>query len=773
MTGTSLVLGAPEWLAVGGGILAVAAAAVGWAYRRAPVRKGLAAACAGLKILGLAALGLCLADPYLAGTRPKPGANVFVVLVDTSRSLTVRDGETDRTRADAVRGILADNPAWLTRLGQDYDLRRYAFDTHLRPIDAFDSLTFDGTGTALASALNGIAARFQGRPVAGILLLSDGNATDTAEVDVAKLPPVYAVAPPGKSVPRDLAVARVTLNQTNFESAPVAVQADVSAFGFRGKPVAVELVDAAGKAVETRTVTPGADAETATVRFRVRPDFTGVGFYTVRVSPPKGEAEQTDANNTRLVVVDRGGGPYRVLYVSGRPNWEFKFLRRSLEEDSEVHLVGLVRVARREPKFDFRDARSKPNNPLFTGFDHPDAEAAERRDQPVLIRLGTEDGAELRTGFPQTAADLFKYHAVVLDDLEAAFFTPDQLVLLRTFVAQRGGGFLMLGGPDAFGSGRYERTPVGDVLPVYVDRGVPAAAGGDFRLSLTRDGWLQPWVRTRKTEDEEDRRLAGMAAFQSLSVTGLAKPGATVLARVEDFGGRSYPALVAQPFGKGRSAALLVGDWWRWALRREDPAQDDFERSWRQMVRWLVADVPGRVDVRATPAAGSAVPAVELAVRAVDAEYQPLENAAVSIRVVRPDKGEIVLPAEADAREAGRYTATYVARDPGAYRAVATVTGPDGAAVGRRDVGWAVQPAADEFARLEPNREYLESIAARTNGAVVDGDRLDAFVAGLANRGAPVTEAHVTPLWHRGWYFLVTVLCLAAEWGLRRRYGMA
>ena len=38
--------------------------------------------------------------------------------------------------------------------------------------------------------------------------------------------------------------------------------------------------------------------------------------------------EQTLANNSRLVVVDQGGGPYRVLYVSGRPNWEFKFLQR-------------------------------------------------------------------------------------------------------------------------------------------------------------------------------------------------------------------------------------------------------------------------------------------------------------------------------------------------------------------------------------------------------------------------------------------------------------
>src|SRR5207245_1480430 len=98
---------------------------------------------------------------------------------------------------------------------------------------------------------------------------------------------------------------------------------------------------------------------------------------------------------------------------------------------------------------------------LFEGFDHPEAETAERYDQPVLVRLNTADEAELRDGFPKAADELFRYHAVVLDDVEAGFFTPDQLALLRTFVSQRGGGLLMLGGPDAFADGRYDRTPVG------------------------------------------------------------------------------------------------------------------------------------------------------------------------------------------------------------------------------------------------------------------------------------------------------------------------
>ena len=49
-------------------------------------------------------------------------------------------------------------------------------------------------------------------------------------------------------------------------------------------------------------------------------------------------------------------------------------------------------------------------------------------------------------------------------------------------------------------------------------------------------------------------------------------------------------------------------------------------------------------------------------------------------------------------------------------------------------VGWAAQPAADEFARLKPDGEFLKTIASKTHGEVVDGDRLASFVASLSSK---------------------------------------
>ena len=333
-----------------------------------------------------------------------------------------------------------------------------------------------------------------------------------------------------------------------------------------------------------------------------------------------------------MLAVDRGRGPYRILYVSGRPNWEFKFLNRAEQEDDQVQLVALIRVAPREPKFDFRGRAGETSNPLYRGFGNQSAEDIERYDQPVLVRLNTRNELELRGGFPHKAEDLYDYSAVILDDVEAGFFAPDQAMLLQQFVSERGGGLLMLGGMECFRQGQYQRTPIGDMLPVYLDRADESKPPASVRLNLSREGWLQAWARLRDNEADERTRLQGMPAFEVFNPTGDVKPAASVILSASDANGKEYPALVTQRFGRGRTAALMVGDVWRWGMQNPD-ARRDMEKSWRQLLRWLVADVPKRVELAVEPSADDAAGAVKLQVRARDEKFQPLDDATVSIEI--------------------------------------------------------------------------------------------------------------------------------------------
>jgi uncharacterized membrane protein len=546
--------------------------------------------------------------------------------------------------------------------------------------------------------------------------------------------------------------------------------------------VVVQLIDEQGEMVSEQTAKIPADNRDAAFRFQFRPKQPGVSFYRLQVvaadekaqlENPASSKEATMANNRRLVAVDRGQGPYRVLYIAGRPNWEFKFLRRAVEEDQQVELVGQIRIARREAKFDYRSRYGESRNALFRGFDQT-GDDTESYDRPVLVRLGTRDDAELRDGFPKTEELLYPYHAIVLDDVEAEFFTQEQLTLLSKFVSERGGGLLMLGGQESFQKGNYHRTPVGDLLPIYLDRAVEGPVQSAYKLSLTREGWLQPWVRLRSNEADEERRLSAMPAFKTLNRVRGIKPGASVLAMVSDASGTAHPALVAQRFGAGRSAALLVGDAWRWQLRQESGA-DDLEKAWRQLVRWLVADVPGRVSLEAAPEPGNPQQAVKLHVRVRDEKYKPQDNAGVQVAIRGPqaESEPLVLQAEPAAEEAGLYQAVFVPREPGAYRAEATVSDETGAEVGKASSGWTSDPAAEEFRTLRPNRPLLEKLAADTGGEVIELADLESFVRGLPSRKMPITEPTLFPLWDQWYVFLFAIGCLVSEWGLRRWRGLA
>ena len=169
----------------------------------------------------------------------------------------------------------------------------------------------------------------------------------------------------------------------------------------------------------------------------------------------------------------------------------------------------------------------------------------------MIVRLNTKDEFELRGGFPKTAEELFQYQAVIVADLEAEFFTHDQQALLQRFVSERGGGFLMLGGAESFREGGYAGTPIAAMLPVYLDRAADAALPSKWKLTLTREGWLQPWTRLRATEADEKTRLAVMQPHEVLNPVSGIKPGASVLATVSDPSGKTYPALVGAAIRPG------------------------------------------------------------------------------------------------------------------------------------------------------------------------------------------------------------------------------
>jgi hypothetical protein len=194
------------------------------------------------------------------------------------------------------------------------------------------------------------------------------------------------------------------------------------------------------------------------------------------------------------------------------------------------------------------------------------------------------------------------------------------------------------------------------------------------------------------------------------------------------------------------------------------------EKAWRQVVRWLIADVPERVALELEPSGDGAVRA---RVKVGDESYEPMADARVTISVQSGDAEPVELAATPSDTEAGVFEVTFVPEVTGPTVVKATAVDASDKVVGESEDGWAPNGAADEFKRLEPNRALLESIAATTGGEVLEASALEDFAERLPTMEAPETRTWSRSLWHTPPVFLMVLGCFAGEWILRRRSGMA
>jgi uncharacterized membrane protein len=830
---STIVVGQPNWVVLAAIMAVLGIVATLWWNRRLHAALKLAMC---FRTAGWLILTACLINPLWVGTRPKQGANLLAVVTDVSRSSQVAVSPAGTTRADEIRSLLeageqSEPLGWLKQAGQNFELRRYVVSEHLQQVDRFGKPSFEGTASRLNSALLQLSERFEDQPLAGIILLTDGNATDSDSETQRKLlsklsslAPVFPVLLSEEVNRPDVSLRTVSISQTAFDDAPITILAQPHTIHAQNLQVRLTLADVSGTSIET-LVRPATNP--APVRFQHRPAAEGTIFYQLKASLLNSDGQEvtdeiTMVNNERLVSVDRGSQPRRILYVSGRPNWEFKFLRRAAQTDPLLKLTGLIRMARRESRFDFRGHEGERTNSLFRGFDSEAKEVAEEYDEPVLIRIGTRDAEELRSGFPEAADALFAFDAVILDDIEAGFFLADQQTLLHDFVSRRGGGLLMMGGQESFRQGEYDRTPIGEMLPL--DLAQTASFPEDaVRLSLTRDGWLQPWVRLRSDETTENQRIESMPGFLTLSSVAAARPGAVVLAEVRDTADQRWPAIVAQRFGRGRTAALCIGDLWRWRMneglrslqtegevgseshesRNEPPLPgslspdeiagpvrtasaepaipaitedlSDHARACRQMLRWLVADVPQRLQLQVQPAAGDGTTGTQIRALVKGPDFHPIDHADVQFTVTDPDGTVIDVRGDPTDSEVGSFDAVIAGSKPGAWNVRAVVHLAD--AQGKQETlaattGWANQPDRVEMQSVSINRPFLEQLAKDSGGRMIPLNEVDSFVAQLPQTQAPLMEVWSRPVWHQWWVFLIAVTCLLTDWTLRRRQGL-
>ncbi len=722
---------------------AVTLAWLAYARVSAAVPTGMRTVLTALRAVTLILLIAILLRPVVIVPATAARNSLVPVLVDVSRSMRLSDGD-GPSRLDQARAIVRDLQA---RLANDYAIELLTFGETLAP-GLVDQLAATARRSDLSGALADLADRHRHDRVAAVIVLSDGGDTSPQEHDSAArmvAAPVLAVGMGSAGPLRDREVLNLTAGEPLLAGASIDLSVSAISAGFGTEPIELRI-SANGRPIDVRRVTPPADGAPIHEVFTVSPPVDVATVYAIAI--PIAGGELSAENNVRSVLVPAQTGRRKILVVEGAPGYEHTFLKRALAQDPGLDVDAVVRKGKSD---DGRDT--------------------------FYVQAAPGRVAALADGYPSTRSQLFVYDAVIFGNIEAAFFTRDQLQLTAALVAERGGGLLVLGA-RSFERQGLSGTPLEEVLPTdLADRqpvvalaSSPLATAAPNSPGLTPDGVLHPATRLAETAADSRQRWAQLPALASVAAIGGPRPGAQVLAVAASGSGTPAALIAAQRYGLGRSLVFAGEASWRWRMMR--PATDhSYETIWRQLTRWITAGATAPVTIRPlTPTVPGVTERISVMVR--NADFLPVANAEVSLTLTAPDGDSRVLSPVLSSPQEGLYVVAARFDQPGVYRLDATATG-GGVRLGSAARQVLVGGADLEMAQPRLNDAVLRRLAAETGGRYLPATAAGELPALLRSSQVAAGVPEQRDLWQNGWSFLALAGLLSSEWLLRRRVGLA
>jgi uncharacterized membrane protein len=695
-----------------------------------------------LRLAVLAVVVVALMHPILVVSEAVPQRNVVGVLVDDSRSMRIADLN-GTTRADAVRHLLGTRDSSLYRaLADKFVVRLFRFSGNGERVAQLGDLSYDGVRTQLGPALEAARQELTGVPLSGLVLVSDGADNSTGSLTDAVMSlgarhvPVFTVGVGRERFTKDIEVSRVEAPRSVLKGASLVVDVMVSQRGYTGEKVQL-IVEDGGQIVSTQSVTLSGDGEAIPIRVRVPTTEAGARVLTFRIAPQPGE--MVAQNNTQQAIVNVSDRREKILYIEGEPRFEMRFLRDAVRDDKNLQVVTLQRLA----KDQFR-------------------------------RFSVDDSLDLVAGFPKTRDELFAYKGVILGSMEASYFTGDQLRMLADFVSERGGGLLALGGRRSLGEGGFAGTPVAEVLPVDLGGGPNDKAGylSELKVDVTIPGSMHAATQIAEAESTSAKRWKTMPPVTSVNRIGRARPGATVLLTGEPTkGGDRQIVLAYQRYGRGKAIVFPVQDSWQWQMLN-DVGDVTFESYWRQLLRWLVSDVPSRVMVAAASDQAAPGDPVGLNAEISDKTFLKVNNAEAVARVTSPSGNVSEMPLEWSVTRDGEYKASFTPSEKGLYRVdVRARMGTDSIVSDPSYV--ASGDLSTEYFGAEMRAPLLKRIADETGGRFYTGDNVAQLAKDIVFTDAGNTVVDRKDLWDMPIVFLLILVLVTSEWGYRKLRGLA
>src|SRR5215470_8802834 len=486
------LLGSP-WLYIPFVILAVAGAF--YAYRNVARDKqhpGMVV----LRGLTFAVLVFIFLRPVLNISTVLPQESYLAVVIDNSESMNIRD-DGKETRAELLQKQF-ETTNFFKRLSDKFRIRTYRFDKEAERIDGPNRLTFEGKRTRLESATDLLTQELGSVPLSGVVLITDGadNASQQWTESLGRLEtrhiPFYTVGVGSDRVTQDAEIVKISAPREMLKESTAVVDVTFRSHGFAGRKATLQVREN-DTLLKTEEVTLPADGDVAekTIDLPTKNEGTRLFSFTIQA-----QGDRIEQNNTLDALIRIKNDHPQILYMEGEPRWEFKFLHRAMQDDPNIRLITLLRSS-----------------------------------QNKFYRQGIDNEQMLSEGFPKKKEELFAFKGLIFGSIESTFFSQDQLKNVVDFVSNRGGGFLMMGGRNSFAGGRYENSPLADILPVQLSSADRNPVIGRLKWTVTEYGRTHPLMKLTPDPNANVKQWTDLPPLNDYNKTVDAKVGGIVLAR--------------------------------------------------------------------------------------------------------------------------------------------------------------------------------------------------------------------------------------------------
>ena len=602
--------------------------------------------------------------------------------------------------------------------------------------DDLDGVKADASSTSIMTSLESVT-NSGGIPPAGIILLSDGienNASRESESILrdlgARKIPVYTI-PIGLSKPDDVSIRSIVMQEVAFSGDRVPVRVQIRSEGYERRSARLSI-KLNGRSVSQKTIRLTGGLQFEDIDFRVDLYEKGAAAISISIEPFDDEISRTNNQVERSIRVVNE--KINVLYIEGNARWEYRYLHAILKRDPRI-------------KATFINSSVGP-------------EIA--RNSPEHIER-----------FPSKRKKAFQYDLVILGDVDAAFFSPEELTLLEELIRDRGGSLLMLCGP-MHSPLSYANTSVETMLPIRFDseegwEDVPATV----YPVLTPEGRNSMVMTLENERSENDQIWSRAAPLDQLPPLLEAKQGATILASLSDrnTGSQRYPLVAWQRYGTGKCLSIASDRLWRLRFKTGDKYH---WRVWSQCIQFLtLSRLMGEHKRIRLETDRSIYPLGEqcrLYAHVLDSEFEPMVQQSFDVIVTDVDNPSLkqTVTLRPDQSHPGLFEGYFSPASAGRYRVEAN---EDDAEVSN-STEFQVAEVRRELNEANMQRESLKRISELTGGKTLTISDLSKLPSLLNQDPVTLNLKSERPLWDHSLIAILLIALLGAEWILRRKHDL-